>query len=76
MPNEFYRRRLPHWQPDGATIFFTWRLHGSLPREAIEHLIKERERLEHQPNHPDETEHHRTIRHGKLMTIGQGMKPR
>jgi len=28
----FYRRRLPHWQPEGVPIFLTWRLHGSLPR--------------------------------------------
>src|SRR5580704_807074 len=28
----FYRRKLPHWQPDGAPIFLTWRLFGSLPR--------------------------------------------
>jgi putative transposase len=27
----FYRRRLPHWQPVGVPIFLTWRLHGSLP---------------------------------------------
>lgn len=27
----FYRRNLPHWQPDGASIFLTWRLYGSLP---------------------------------------------
>jgi putative transposase len=27
----FYRRRLPHWQPDGKALFVTWRLHGSLP---------------------------------------------
>ncbi len=27
----FYRRRLPHWQPQGAAVFITWRLHGSLP---------------------------------------------
>jgi REP-associated tyrosine transposase len=27
----FYRRNLPHWQPEGAVIFLTWRLHGSLP---------------------------------------------
>jgi putative transposase len=26
-----YRRYLPHWQPDGAEFFVTWRLHGSLP---------------------------------------------
>ena len=28
----FYRRRLPHWQPEGVPIFLTWRLKGSLPR--------------------------------------------
>ena len=27
----FYRRRLPHWHPEGASIFLTWRLYGSLP---------------------------------------------
>ena len=26
-----YRRRLPHFQPDGVSIFLTWRLFGSLP---------------------------------------------
>ena len=26
-----YRRRLPHWHPDGQPLFLTWRLHGSLP---------------------------------------------
>ena len=28
----FYRRNLPHWQPEGESIFLTWRLYGSLPR--------------------------------------------
>ncbi len=27
----YYRRKLPHWQPEGAALFPTWRLHGSLP---------------------------------------------
>lgn len=27
----FYIRRLPHWQPQDAEFFVTWRLHGSLP---------------------------------------------
>ena len=27
----FYTRNLPHWHPDGAAIFLTWRLYGSLP---------------------------------------------
>lgn len=30
----FYRRKLPHWQPAGAALFLTWRLHGSLPAQA------------------------------------------
>ena len=27
----FYRRRLPHWQPEGKSLFLTWNLRGSLP---------------------------------------------
>ena len=27
----FYRRKLPHWHPEGVPIFLTWRLCGSLP---------------------------------------------
>ena len=27
----YYERQLPHWQPEGAALFITWRLHGSLP---------------------------------------------
>ena len=33
----YYERNLPHWQPDGKTIFLTWRLYGSLP----EHVVAE-----------------------------------
>jgi putative transposase len=29
----FYRRNLPHWHPEGESIFLTWRLHGSLPAD-------------------------------------------
>ncbi len=28
----YYVRHLPHWQPEGAALFVTWRLHGSKPR--------------------------------------------
>jgi len=31
----FYRRNLPHWQPSGAEYFVTFRLAGSLPKEAV-----------------------------------------
>jgi REP element-mobilizing transposase RayT len=27
----FYHRKLPHWHPEAASIFLTWRLYGSLP---------------------------------------------
>src|SRR5260370_35173048 len=30
----FYRRNLPHWHPEGASLFLTWRLFGSLPADA------------------------------------------
>jgi putative transposase len=28
-----YRRNLPHWFPNGAPVFLTWRLFGSLPAQ-------------------------------------------
>ena len=28
----FSRRRLPHWQPSGRSLFVTWHLFGSLPK--------------------------------------------
>ena len=28
----YYERHLPHWQPEGAALVLTWRLHGSLPK--------------------------------------------
>lgn len=40
---EYYHRHLPHWQPQGATFFITFRLKGSLPYEVIETLREERE---------------------------------
>jgi putative transposase len=32
----YYERSLPHWHPDGAPLFLTWRLFGSLPKCARE----------------------------------------
>ena len=40
MTPRFYRRNLPHWQPEKSTIFLTWRLYGSLPRGFSDHLRK------------------------------------
>jgi REP element-mobilizing transposase RayT len=28
----YYQRDLPHWPPEDAALFVTWRLHGSKPR--------------------------------------------
>jgi hypothetical protein len=36
----YYERRLPHWQPDGADLFVTWRLAGSLPSNLRFSVIK------------------------------------
>jgi putative transposase len=41
-----YRRNLPHLQPPGATIFVTFRLAGSLPRELSLSWQAEMKRLE------------------------------
>ncbi len=40
---EFYRRKLPHWQPEGAMYFITFRLAGSLPDQVIQELMAQRE---------------------------------
>jgi REP element-mobilizing transposase RayT len=42
----FYRRRLPHYQPPGATFFVTYRLAGSLPMEVLLQLKEEQRILE------------------------------
>jgi REP element-mobilizing transposase RayT len=31
MSESYYERKLPHWQPEDAFVFVTWRLYGSLP---------------------------------------------
>lgn len=40
---EYYRRRLPHYQPSDAVFFVTFRLTDSLPREVILDLMRERD---------------------------------
>lgn len=41
---DFYRRKLPHWQPEGAMYFITFRLANSLPTQVIRDLEEQRER--------------------------------
>ena len=38
----YYRRNLPHYQPDDVVIFITFRLAGSLPLEILSKLKSER----------------------------------
>lgn len=40
----YHKRNLPHWQPPGAEFFVTFRLAGSLPRNAKE-ILKEQEKF-------------------------------
>ncbi|MGQ9834322.1 MAG: transposase [Candidatus Villigracilaceae bacterium] len=40
---EFFYRRLPHWHPQNATFFVTFRLDGSLPKLVIVQLQEEYE---------------------------------
>ncbi|MDR9409326.1 MAG: transposase [Balneolaceae bacterium] len=42
----FYRRNLPHWQPNGAEYFVTFRLAGSLPKEKIAEFREEKRKLD------------------------------
>jgi len=63
----FYRRNLPHWQPPGATIFLTWQLEGSLPRETRERLTATRTLLEREASRTDEDADRRKARHNKKL---------
>ncbi|RMD66568.1 transposase [Candidatus Parcubacteria bacterium] len=42
----FYRRHLPHYQPPGATLFVTFRLHGSLPQDVLKALHAQQDALQ------------------------------
>lgn len=39
---EFYRRKLPHIHPPGATLFVTFRLAGSIPKSVLNHWRAEK----------------------------------
>jgi REP element-mobilizing transposase RayT len=44
-PGVFYRRNLPHWHPEHAALFVTWRLHGSLPADVLTMLRQRKKEL-------------------------------
>ncbi len=54
-----YRRTLPHWIPDGASIFLTWRLAGSLPAHHAASVIKYDEQLDNDHSGPRWLSDHR-----------------
>jgi len=41
LPMVYYERNLPHWLPEGRSLFLTWRLHGSLPAIFMEELHRD-----------------------------------
>jgi putative transposase len=49
----FYRRNLPHWHPEGKTIFITWRLYGSLPASLLKKIRTARNGCATNPTEPD-----------------------
>src|SRR5215216_7305894 len=56
---EFYRRRLPHIQIEGATYCVTFRLKNSLPIDILEKLSQEFERTKRLPSDKIEIEQRR-----------------
>jgi putative transposase len=46
----FYHRNLPHLQPEGATLFITFRLANSLPSSVVVRLMEERKQKQQQIN--------------------------
>ena len=74
MPNTFYKRNLPHWQPPGATFSITWRLCDSLPRSALEQIEATRQLLEREAARAGEADEERKIRHfKKLFALYDGL---
>jgi putative transposase len=63
----FYRRTLPHWQPEGSTIFLTWRLYGSLPESAVARIKATRELLLREAKRTGESVTDRKARHNKKL---------
>ena len=63
----FYRRRLPHWQPPGATVFLTYRLFGSLPKAVLERLALQRDQLLKASPVEGEPPRDRALREGKRL---------
>jgi REP element-mobilizing transposase RayT len=61
----FYRRKLPHWSREGTNIFVTWRLHGSLPVEAVQRLEERRKLVSREKIEAELTTSERRVRQAK-----------
>jgi putative transposase len=46
--NSYYRRNLPHWQPQNRAIFITCRLYGSLPQKVVQRLKETQSLIQHE----------------------------
>jgi REP-associated tyrosine transposase len=56
---KYYRRRLPHIQIAGSTYFVTFRLKNSLPKDALEKLSKETDKIKELAKEEAVLEHRR-----------------
>jgi putative transposase len=63
----FFRRNLPHWQPEGGTFFVTFRLAGTLPKNVIDGLKMERQRLMSLTKAPEYSEQEWNLRIEKKL---------
>jgi REP element-mobilizing transposase RayT len=54
---EFYKRRLPHIQVEGATYFITFRLANSLPKSFLEKVREEASKIKRLPENEKEMAH-------------------
>lgn len=68
MHTDYYRRKLPHWQPAGATFFVTFRLAGSIPLEKLRefeylHAFKRHQIQQNRSLDPEMVAAHLTAEH-------------
>ena len=57
-----YRRNLPHFQPEHATLFITFRLAGSMPDAALQDLAEEyQQALTALQEQPESAQHNRAL---------------
>lgn len=65
--SNFYRRHLPHWQPENAEYFITFRLAGSLPKKEIAEIKHEREQYQRSSNRLSDVKKDRRNIHRKVF---------